>query len=161
MSDQAPPVPTYFHCAPIELGPGSIINPGNWGRIFDLYEAQPGSGLPTNVFKEALLEQARLLYAPQKPSRLASAFACLTLPEAIAFRNKHQKTNIIYEVRPTVPNPNMHLGDYELSIAPYPPRYFQSMLDQPRDYWMKPATSNLEILLECPVQIVAMVDRPI
>lgn len=29
---------TYFHCAPLTLSPGSVIEPGNWGRLLDLYE---------------------------------------------------------------------------------------------------------------------------
>jgi Protein of unknown function (DUF2441) len=146
--------------APVELSVGSIIQPGNWGRIINLYEAQPGAGLPTNVFREALMEFARQIHNPTKPSRLACVFACPTLQGAIEFRNKHQKTNLIYEVKPLDPNMPSHLGDYGLAIAQYPPRYFQAMFDQARDYWIVPPAANQEVLLGCGVEIVSLADRP-
>ena len=89
---------TYFHCSGTSLAVGAIINPGNWGRMLQLYEAQPNAGLPTNVFREALMEQARLIYAPTKVSRLAAIFAMPSLEDAVAFRNLYQPTYIIYEV---------------------------------------------------------------
>lgn len=97
------------------LAPGAVIQPGNWGRIIQLYEAIPGSGLPTNVFREALMEQARQVHAPSKPSRLSSVFTLPTLDEAVIFRNKYQRFNLIYEVVPVAENPRTHLGDYELA----------------------------------------------
>jgi hypothetical protein len=140
-------MPTYFHCAGTVLEPGSIVHPGNLGRVLHQYEAPPGQGLPANVFKEGLLELSRQIYAPAKPSRLNSLFACPTLGEATRFRDKYQRTNLIYEIGPIDSNPSIHIADYEFAIAPYPQRYFQSMFDMARDYWIVPATANLEVLL--------------
>jgi hypothetical protein len=146
---------TYFHCAGAILEAGSVIGPGNWGRMLRMYEQAPNQGLPTNHFREALLELARQVHAPTKPSRLNALFAVPSLPEAVAFRNKYQRTNLIYEVVPTVDRPGIHFGDYELAIANYPPRYFQSMMDQARDYWAVAPTQNIEVLLDCSVRVVA------
>jgi hypothetical protein len=152
---------TYFHCAPIISAPGAVIEPGNWGRIIKLYEAIPGSGLPTNAFREALIEQARQIHAPSKPSRLSSIFALPTLEEAVLFRNKYQRTNLIYEVMPVAKNARTHLGDYEFAInINYPPRYFQTMFDYARDYWLKQPTANLEVLFSCPIRVLRMLDVP-
>jgi hypothetical protein len=136
------------------LDAGSIIQPGNWGRVLRLYETPSGQGLPTNVFREALLEQARMIYAPTKPSRLECVFVVPTHAEAIKFRDKHQKTSLIYEVTPTVDNIATHVGDYELVFVNYPVRYFESMFDYARDYWTATNPANPEILLSCSVQIL-------
>jgi hypothetical protein len=57
---------TYFHCAPMRLAAGSIIEPGNWGRMLRLYEVTNGQ-IQGNVLNEALLEFARQLHAPTAP----------------------------------------------------------------------------------------------
>ena len=66
-----------------------------------------------------------------------------------------------YEVKPQSPNPNTHLGDYELAILNYPQRYFQSMFDYARNYWAMTPAANHEVLIDCPVEILALVDRPV
>ena len=153
---------TFFHCAPIGLSVGSIIQPGNWGRVIRLseYQAAPNTGLPTFHFREALLEISRQAHAPKKPSRLNCVFTCPTLTAAISFRDKYQRTNLIYEVVPVDRSVVTHLGDYELVIAPYPPRYFQSMLDFARDYWTSSQPQSPEVLFSCAVQIVSVPQVP-
>ncbi|MBT3072130.1 DUF2441 domain-containing protein [Rhodomicrobium sp. Az07] len=151
---------TYFHCAPLPLHIGSIIYQGNWGRLFSLYEAKPGEGLPTNAFKEVVLELSRKLYAPDAPSRLDCVFVTPTIEEAIAFRNKYQRTNLIYEVTPVGEAPPLHVGSYELALAPYPQKYFQAIFDMGRDYWTVPATANREVLIGSPVRIEHMCEVP-
>jgi hypothetical protein len=150
---------TYFHCSGTSLGVGSIIEPGNWGRMLNLYEAAVGSGLPTNVFREALLEQARQIYAPDKVSRLKAIFAVPTLPEAIAFRDQFQKTNIIYEVDPIDPESTPTAGDYQLATAPYPVRYFSSMFEFARRYWVDPP-QRVELLFACPMRVLRVANMP-
>jgi hypothetical protein len=150
---------TYFHCAPVGLEPGSIIRPGNWGRILLLYE-QTNNSLNINAIREVTFELARLAYAPNKPSRLECIFAVLSLSEAITFRNTYQKTNLIYEVVPVVDQFKTHLGDYVLAVKPHPIRYFQNMLDMARDYWMVSPQANVEILFDCPVRVVAVPPVP-
>jgi hypothetical protein len=150
---------TYFHCCPVTLTPGSVIQPGNWGRILELYEPVNGQ-INLNAVNEGLLEWARQALAPTKPSRLKCLFALPSLQEAIDFRNKHQRSSVIHEVRPTEKNPKRHDGDYEIAITPYRGRYFQPMLDFPRTYWTQPPAANHEILFECSIEVISLPTVP-
>lgn len=86
-----------FHCAPIPLAEGSVIEPGNWGRVVQL-ELPRTPAWPLQCAKELILEHARLHLAPQAPSRLSCAFACRTLEEATMYRNANAPANLIYSV---------------------------------------------------------------
>ena len=61
-----------YHYCPVPLENGSVITPGNWGRIIRQYP------MPDNcnaiVVKELLLENIRLRLYPSYPSRLESVF---------------------------------------------------------------------------------------
>jgi hypothetical protein len=153
------PPPSYFHCAPTTLSPGSVIHPGNWGRILNLYETNNGQ-INLSAANEGLLEWARRSLAPTKPSRLASVFTLPSLQEAVDFRNKHQRLSIIHEVEPTEQNPNRHDGDYEIAITPYRARYFPQMFDFPNVYWTQTATANREILFGCSVRVISLPNVP-
>jgi hypothetical protein len=155
----AAPKNTYFHCAPIGLSPGAVIQPGNWGRVLDLYQIT-NNQINQQAVRETILELFRQVYAPTKASRLKSIFVCPTLAEAIAFRDRHQRTQLIYEVVPVLKDGPTHVGDYELAIAPYPPRYFRAMFDLARDYWAVAPTANHEVLFECAVYIVSVPQVP-
>lgn len=147
---------TYFHCAPMKLAPGSIIEPGNWGRVMHLYNWNPNN-FALNIWREALLEQARQIHAPQKPSRLTSAFAIPSLAEATAYRDRHATTNLIYQVEPIAENPPTHEGDYEVAIFHFSGRYFQQLFDFGRQYWTVAPQANREVLFGCPLRVLALV----
>jgi hypothetical protein len=144
---------TYFHCAPIVLGVGSLVAPGNWGRILNLYDWNPNN-FSLNIWREALLEQARQIHAPTKPSRLHAAFTLPTLNEAIDYRTKHSPMSVIHEVVPTSASPAVHHGDYELAIYKFSGRYFQRMFDFGKDYWTVPPQANHEVLFDCALRVV-------
>jgi hypothetical protein len=127
--------------------------------MLKLYQAPIGSGLPTNVFREVVLEQARQIYAPNKVSRLEAVNAVPSLAEAIVFRDQYQPTNIIYEVEPIDPSGVPTVGDFQLAVAPYPVRYFDSMFDFARRYWVDPP-QHVELLFPCPLRIVAVANTP-
>ena len=141
------------------MSPGSIIEPGNWGRVLNLYETNNGQ-INLTVVNEALLEWARRLLAPTKPSRLASVFTLPTLQEAIVFRDRHQRHSIIHEVEPLTDNPDRHDGDYELAMTPYRARYLPQMFDFPSLYWTQPPQTNHEILFGCAVRVVSRPSVP-
>jgi hypothetical protein len=151
---------TYFHCSPITLSPGSIIHPGNWGRVLHLYETNNPTQVQLNAIREALLELSRQAIAPNKPKRIESVFTLLNLGDAIAFRNKHQRTSVIHEVVPVVENPNTHLGDYEIAITPFQGQYFQQMFDFPRAYWTTTQPQFPEMLFDCEVRVVSVPSVP-
>src|SRR5262245_46478650 len=61
------------HASSILLGPGSIILPGNWGRII-----RAGGERHNRWPDEQVLEAVRLARYPKLPSRLDACFACPT-----------------------------------------------------------------------------------
>lgn len=148
----------YFHCSSARLGVGSIIMPGNWGRMLGLYTLANTNGLNINTYRESVLELSRKLYAPAKPSRLASVFTCPSQSEAVAFRDKHHVFDLIYEVMPEAEKFSTHVGDYELAFSPLPQPptpYFSSIMDSAKSYWTIPATTSIEVLFDCPMKVIA------
>lgn len=103
--------PSHFHLSGAMLAPGSIIQPGNWGRLIRAYGWQHNHSL-----RETALEQARLATAPHLPSRLDSAFVIPTLEEAQRFRSTIQgfQQHILYRVTLLDPNAPSHITDSRL-----------------------------------------------
>ncbi len=103
----------YFHLSGAMLVPGSIIMPGNWGRIIKALGWQHSLAL-----REMALEQARLAYNPDLPSRLDAAFVMPTLEEAQMFRANTQgfQQHIIYRVTLCDPSARSHLTDSRLCM---------------------------------------------
>lgn len=93
------------------LAPGSIIQPGNWGRVIRAFGWQHGQAL-----REMALEQARLAYNPKLPSRMDAAFVMPTAEEARTFRTNSQgfQQHILYRVTLCDPNTASHLTDSRL-----------------------------------------------
>jgi hypothetical protein len=143
----------YFHCGPVPLAPGSIIEPGNWGRIIRLYLPSEQATFPI-AYREAVLEAARLALAPEKPSRLHCVFGLPTLDSAIVYKNKYGRLNFIYEIEPTTDAPRIHMGDYELvGLEPNVP-YFDQYPLRAAAYWSDGPKDAPEILLDCPIRIL-------
>lgn len=71
----------YFHLAGAPLAVGSVILPGNWGRIIKRTGWQHGQAL-----RELALEGARIDRFPTRPSRFECAFAFVEEREAQWFR---------------------------------------------------------------------------
>lgn len=76
---EAEPAKTqYYHLTMARLAPGSIIYPGNWGRLLRRYENDSVTG---QVFgnswilaRELKYELVRVQHYPSKPSRFDVAF---------------------------------------------------------------------------------------
>ena len=62
-------MPTYFHFVPILLEPGSVVVPGNFGRIMNIVGATHDLWA-----REMALEAVRAQHYPGKPSRLSANF---------------------------------------------------------------------------------------
>jgi hypothetical protein len=100
------PMPLY-HCSLAWLEPGSIIRPGNYGRVVRL------AGLRhRDWMREQFLEFVRSQEFPDKPSRLSSAFACEELAAAEYFKESNCQTGIIYEVQMVDPATKTHVTDF-------------------------------------------------
>lgn len=98
---------SLYHVCPTWLDQGSIIRPGNYGRIVrQLGQAHPRWGT------EQILEAVRSTDYPNKPSRLSSAFGCEDAEVARVFRARNCLTALIYEVELVDPDAPIHITDF-------------------------------------------------
>lgn len=105
-----------FHSAPILLEIGSVVLPGNYGRI--LRATGPSHKL---WHRETILERVRATRYSGKPSRWDSCFICVTLDAAKCYRDKQSPRSIIYEVEKVDPHAIEHRSDFNV-VEPLPGR---------------------------------------
>ena len=146
---------TYFHIAPIKVAVGTIIQPGNFGRIIRSHYPTNNTNNLVAPYREAVFEYARLALAPSKPSRLDCLFACFTLADAQAYRAANSPTGLIYEIEPNVGVGDAHIADWQLISFPTTGQ-FSDIFEMARQYWTggNPA-QNREILLPRAAKVVA------
>jgi hypothetical protein len=104
----------YFYCYSLPLEAGSVIRPGNWGRILEAYTPQssPNAWL---LVRELAYELARIQSFPNKPSRLKSLFLCTSEAGLNDFRaTANRALDLGYEVELVDPSAPTHLGDWTL-----------------------------------------------
>ena len=88
------PGSNFFHLTGATLDPGSVIRPGNWGRVVQLFGWKH-----TSALREMALEAARLAHFPDRPSRLACAFVCLNEVEGRAYQHTNNLMgHVLHEV---------------------------------------------------------------
>ena len=142
----------FYHVAPNILGEGSVIMPGNWGRMLMMHDE-----LNPTLFREHVFELVRLKYFPEKPSRLNCVFAVETLEEAIRYRNVHHLTGLIYEVCVDDRNVALHRGHYNFSVRPdY--KFPQGIHDLANRYWSEVPNECIEVLIQAPVRVMKRTD---
>lgn len=158
-----------FHWCPAKLASGSIIEPGNFGRIVDLY----GYKHP-HYLRELALEQARQNVAGEAPSRLNCIFCFLTEQDARAFRfREHQgfATSHLYQVEaidasaPVACVPIDALERWDTNRADelarsYWARRYVPTVDRPVviDHRMPIATVFDEVVIGAPVRVLSRLD---
>ena len=138
----------FYHVAPITLGEGSIIMPGNWGRMLMMHDA-----LNPVLFREHVFELVRMKNFADKPSRLQCVFAVETADEAARYRAAHQPNGLIYEVRVEAEKCAVHRGNYDFTVSPdltYP-RGFHDLAHR---YWSELRNDCIEVLIPAPVRIM-------
>lgn len=85
----------YLLCSYI-LEPGSIVCPGNWGRIVGLYTDKNHA----NYRREEIFEKVRKESFTDKPSRLKCIFLCDSEYQAIKFQGKAKRPfDLLYRVK--------------------------------------------------------------
>ncbi|HHS8321899.1 TPA: hypothetical protein ACTUO9_002016 [Legionella anisa] len=96
---------TYYHVAQLLLEPGSIILPGNFGRIINLM------GINHTLYsREMLLEYVRVKDFNDKPSRLSSCFVLSNIEDAKFYLQYNAPTSVIYEVTVIDKAAKYHIG---------------------------------------------------
>lgn len=144
----------YFHFAPLLLAPGSIIEPGNFGRII----RQRGAAHPL-YRREMFYENIRQNLFPTMPSRLNCLFCFPTLEEAELCRVhiSGYKESILYEVENSESNP--HYADMNNTVQHFSLPVFDK--DIAACYWRGWRQSHdpkavifREVLLRSPIVII-------
>ena len=84
----------FFHSTGATLETGSIIRPGNWGRVVRLHGWRHDCAL-----REMALEDARGVRFTNRPSRMECAFVCLSEVEGRAYQHANKITShVLHEV---------------------------------------------------------------
>ena len=137
---------TFFHSSPILLELGSVVLPGNFGRIIRL----KGAEHPLYA-REMALEGIRQAHYPDKPSRLDSCFACTEekilrfYVEAMSKKTDHYLWPVLFEVEKLDDSAPEHRTDFNV-VEPLP-NYDADMTEIAHLYW----TSGLWInVVEAP-----------
>lgn len=157
---------TYFHCAPILLELGSIVLPGNFGRIIR------AAGQAHNLWaRETALEGVRAQHYPHKPSRWSSCFACPTEATARGYRKALSAKapsaawQVLYEVEPLDDAAAEHRADFNV-VEPLP-GLPHDMTKIAHLYWSaglwvtikeQPTLRCEEIVTESPLRILRRLD---
>lgn len=156
-----------YHSSPVLLEIGSVILPGNYGRVIGAV----GEGHP-HWERETELERVRSIYHPEKPSRLNSCFCCSNLEslnlyvEAIKKNSPNSFWPVIYEVEKVDPEAGEHRSDFNL-VQPLPglnmnmSQIAQKYWDG--DFWIKieenPSVRCEEVLTTSPIRITKRLAR--
>jgi hypothetical protein len=107
-------VQRYFYCYSLPLEVGSVIRPGNWGRILRTYTPQSSSS-PWILTRELVYELVRVRSFPKKPSRFDSIYVCFTEADLNDFKvNTNRRLDLGYEVELVNPQAPNHIGDWTL-----------------------------------------------
>lgn len=146
----------YYHAAPLPLSPGSIVQPGNWGRMLSTYKTNQSNGWL--LAREFVFETIRVSEAPNRPSRLSSAFVFYDLDNA----TRHLEvapTNLLYEVELVQPDALQHRCAYNLLDFPLASDEFIPVsVSRARQYWRGEGIITAEILTASPLRICSLVN---
>jgi hypothetical protein len=160
----ATPPTTYFHLGLSMLAPGSIIEPGNMGRLHRRYTRpapnQAGWGDPWHLARELIFEEVRnsRTQFSALPSRLGAAFVCPTRADIDAFRRMVDPflTHMVCEIEivdPTLPQHTSGINWLDL----IPPG--QPFLDTTRmnaiQYWSGAPNGPTEILTASSLRVLS------
>jgi hypothetical protein len=156
-------MPTMFHLAPILIEVGSVVLPGNYGRIIRAV----GMKHP-QYNRETLIEGVRKQRYGGKPSRLSSCFACPTEATARGYRDAMTKkggsfAQVLYEVEKVEHDAPEHLGDFNVLM----PMAGYSMEQIAHRYWSADLKTNIkeqpglqceEIVTASPLRVLRRID---
>ena len=145
----------YFHASPLPLEVGSVILPGNWGRIIASYtNGQIDLHSMWILFREQTFELIRRTEFPDKPSRLKSAFLFLDESKAQDFRvNNNRTRDLLYEVEIVDPSQPTHIGEMNLSELANGLQFMDAVASNARQYWQGAGIVYPELITESAIRI--------
>ena len=145
----------YLGCS-YPLDAGSVVLPGNWGRIVGMYNTS-GFGNAWIQFREDVFEKIRQDEYPQKPSRLKSIFLCESQQSLQEFLKLTSRgLDLMYEVTLLDPGEPIHRGC--LSLLDFQQREgLASFTAKARSYWSAASVLRAEIATTSRVRIDAKI----
>ncbi|WP_426615355.1 DUF2441 domain-containing protein [Bradyrhizobium sp. McL0616] len=149
----------YYYLASLSLEPGSIIRPGNWGRIIERYETPSAVrqtfGNLNTVARELLFEMVRLETFPDRPSRLRAAFCCPALADMQFYRAKIDPHGfqIIYEVELLEPDQPTHIAPLAMVDFAEGSLFLSETSARAQRYWTGHPDGPQEIVTLSPLKI--------
>ena len=147
----------YYHCSLILLELGSIIRPGNYGRLVNLHRKE--EAINHHLYREIIFELIRSYEFPDKPSRYGSTFVCENLKSINNFKNNNCKTGVIYEVELLNNDAKSHMTNFGYIDLVY--NNPTDICEIARDYWQftnpskwKLNSENIEIITNSSLRII-------
>lgn len=139
----------YYWLGYYELGKGSIVHHGNWGRI-----KKKSLVNNLNITKELIYENIRLRIYPSYPSRLTSIFLCPSFHEIEKYQKTTGKiTEVIHKVKVLEPDKNKIITDWN-KFNLLPNDSLEIAEQRAKDYWSGENVMNPEILIESAIEIM-------
>jgi hypothetical protein len=156
---------SVFHFTMTRLGPGSVIQPGNWGRLLRRYQHKPMPNLPQFggpwiISRELILELSRLRHAPTAPSRFDAAFVLADADVAERYRasNDPNRTQTLHEVELVDPEAPSHLGSLAMTAWPMPFEFIDPMTAMADAYWLGHGGGDHEIVTLSALRVIKCID---
>lgn len=146
----------YFFACSYPLEVGSVILPGNWGRIVSMYNTS-GFGNAWIQYREDVFERVRLDEHPSLPSRLQSIFLCDSADALREFLRVTNRTiDLTYEVSLVDASESVHRGclshlDFQQKEG------LDSFTRKARSYWSGTEITRPEIVTTSRVRIEARI----
>ena len=146
----------YYWLASYPLEEGSVVLPGNWGRIIDLYKSD---GSILTYLREKILEKVRSKDFPDLPSRMTSIFLCESIENAKLFRDANGRfLDILYEVELIDKEKPLFRTDWSFLNCPSTPFFLKQFEEMAHLYWKAENIQNPEILTESRIKIIRKIE---
>jgi hypothetical protein len=154
-----------FHLAMTRLGPGSIIQPGNMGRLTHRY-MRPGANMNGYgdlwiLAREVIFEHVRERNFANKPSRLNSSFICPDQDSLDLCRRIMDSLLLLvaHEVEVVDPNAAQHLGAVRwLDLAAPGQPFLDTTHMSAQQYWSGDPNGPMEIVTDSPMRVLKCLD---
>jgi hypothetical protein len=157
---------SYFHFTMARLAPGSVIEPGNWGRLLRKYQNAPATngaqfGAVWVLTRELVFELERTRNFPTRPSRFCATFCFTDRANAEVYRslNDQPHAQVLHEVEHVTPAAPSHVG--YVSKCNWPgggQPFLDVMTNQANDYWRGDGDGVSEIVSTSGLRVVSCLD---
>lgn len=155
-----------FHFTMTRLGVGSVIQPGNWGRLLRRYEndTTPGRNLFGNAWilaRELTFENVRLREFSSLPSRWECSYSLTTEADARVYQQRTDppQAQVLHRVQLVDASLPSHIGAIDMTNYPPPCVSFMETTEhRSRMYWSGQGDGLKELLSLSPLKVVECLD---